>query len=273
MSRLFAVIALLLAVAQPLTAQGSRVEPLFRAIGLADLIQVMHEEGVGYGAELEAGLFPGRGGEAWARQVAAIYAPERMERHVGGALEARLDDAEIAAATAFFASPAGQRIIELELAARRSLLDAAVEEAARDGWMALQEGGGRRWDLLAQFVEVNDLIESNVAGAMTSNFAFFRAMVDGKAFEGPTTDNEILADIWGQEAKIREQTTDWVFSFVTLAYQPLSDEDLRAYIAFSETAEGQALNAALFESFNDLFAEISGEMGLTAAGHMAGEDI
>jgi len=273
MFRLITVITLCLVVARPLAAQGSRVEPLFHAIGLADLIQVMHEEGVGYGAELEAGLFPGEGGETWPRQVEAIYSLERMDRYVRDALEARLDDAEIATATAFFASPAGQRIIELELAARRSLLDQAVEEAARDGWTALRDRGGRRWDLLVEFVEVNDLIDSNVAGAMTSNFAFFRAMVDGKAFDGPMTDNEILTDIWGQEADIREQTTDWVFSFVALAYQPLSDEDLRAYIAFSGTAGGQALNSALFASFNDLFAKISGDMGTAAAGHMAGEDI
>ena len=66
---------------------------------------------------------------------------------------------------------------------------------------------------------------------------------------------------------------DWVYSFTSLAYRPLSDEEFGTYVDFAATPEGQALNATLFTAFNDLFTEISHDLGVSAARFMSGEDI
>ena len=58
-----------------------------------------------------------------------------------------------------------------------------------------------------------------------------------------------------------------------MAYQPLSDADLTAYIDFSATAEGRMLNAALFASFDVLFVAVSEELGFAAARFAQGEDL
>jgi hypothetical protein len=233
----------------------------------------MREEGVSYADDLEAELFPGRGGVAWRTTVETIYSDDRMQTALLDGLDAELDDAELDRIAAFFDSEMGRHIVALEVSARRALLDDSVEVAATEAWMTLEERGGPRWTLLEDFAVTSDLVESNVAGAMTANYAFYRGLVDGHAFDFDLADSEILADIWSQEPQIRKDTVDWVYSFTSLAYQPLSDEELAGYLDFMRTPEGQALNAALFTAFNDLFATISHEMGVGAARHISGQDI
>ena len=55
-----------------------------------------------------------------------------------------------------------------------------------------------------------------------------------------------------QNIDIRQNTTEWVYSFLLLAYEPLEDADLETYIAFSETGAGQDLNAAMFAAFDGM---------------------
>lgn len=139
--------------------------------------------------------------------------------------------------------------------------------------MKLREADPARFGLLEEFVEVNDLIESNVMGAMNSNYAFYIGLMEGEAFGDGLTERDILADVWEQEAEIRADTEDWVYSYLALAYDPLTDEDIEAYIALSETEEGRALNRAMFAAFDELFVSISRRLGYGAAGFMAGQDI
>jgi len=56
--------------------------------------------------------------------------------------------------------------VSFEISARRALLDDAIEEAAKVIWQDLQGEFDPRTELIERFVEVNDLIEENVAGAM-----------------------------------------------------------------------------------------------------------
>ncbi|MCX7644221.1 MAG: DUF2059 domain-containing protein [Rhodobacteraceae bacterium] len=274
MTRLIAAALVALALASPAAAESAeRIDPVFDALGLGELLAIMREEGQGYGADLETELFPGRGGAEWEAVVSRVYDVGRMSEEIRRGLDAELDDAAIAAITDFFSGEQGRRIVELELAARRALLDETVEQSARDTWQALQDEGGPRWAQLEEFARVNDLVESNVAGAMTANYAFYMGLIDGRAFDGPMTEEQVLSDVWSQEEQIRQDTTDWVYSFGALAYLPLSEEEFADYIAFTATPEGQAMNAALFSAFNAMFTTMSRELGLGAARFIAGQDI
>jgi hypothetical protein len=274
MTRLIAAALFALALASPAAAQqAGRIDPVFDALGLGELLVIMREEGQGYGTDLETELFPGRGGADWSAVVSRIYDVERMSRQIRRGLDSELDDAAIAAITDFFSDERGRRIVELELAARRALLDDTVEQSARDTWQALQDEAGPRWSQLEEFARVNDLVESNVAGAMTANYAFYMGLIDGRAFDVPMTEEQVLSDVWSQEDQIRQDTADWVYSFGALAYLPLSEEEFADYIAFTATPEGQAMNSALFSAFNAMFTEMSRELGLGAARFIAGQDI
>ena len=270
------VVPLLVAcIVAPGFAQSAdrRVEPLLNALGMSELISIMREEGLSYSADLKDEMFPTRGDGRWTGLVEDIYAPDRMAQIVGDRLDRELNNTDIAPLVDFFDSAPGQRIVSLEISARRALLDDAVEDATRDRWLSEPAEVNARRDALERFVEVNELVDSNVVGALNANYAFYLGLADGGALDADLSEEDMLRDVWSQEGEIRDETETWVFSYLNLAYQPLSDQELAAYTALSETEEGAALNRALFAAFDALFVTISRDLGLAASQFLSGEDI
>lgn len=259
--------------------QASPADPavvaLIDTMQMDSIIEVMREEGLKYGQTLEDEMFPGAGGSRWKAIVENIYDGARMRQQFEQGLSRELsaDQAMLGEIQSFFASARGQSVLKLEIEARRALLDPAVEDAAQLAWQDLAAADSPRAAQLRRFAEVNDLIESNVMGALNANFAFYQGLAAVGAFPQDMTEDQMLADVWEQEAAVRAETEDWLFPFLALAYQPLSDEDLEAYIAFSESMAGQKINAALFSAFDDVFTSISRALGEAAARQMQGEDI
>lgn len=263
---------LALALALPAAAEDAARE-VFDALRLGDLIEVMAREGVSYGDTLAGDMFPGRAGSGWQETVAAIYDPDAMEAVVLGRLRAELEGVEVGPIVDFFTSDTGRRIVDLELSAREAMVDDDIEEAAIERYRALRAEGGDFLELLDAFVEVNDLVEQNVVGAMNSNLAFYKGLMAGGAFGRDMTEDQALRDVWAQEPEIRTETEEWVYGYLALAYAPLDAEELQAYVDFSRTPEGQALNRALFSAFDDMYVGISRALGRAAAGFMLSEDI
>lgn len=254
---------------------GVDAAALFDILRLPDMLAILQTEGQDYGQSLKDGMFAGSGGAAWSAKVSDIYDIGRMQSAFGDSFRVALgDDATaMAQAAAFFSSDLGIRILSFELDARRALLDEAAEDAAKLEWSRIEAEDGDRADLIRQFVEANDLIESNVMGALNANLAFFRGLSHGGALGPEMTEDEMLSSVWSQEAEVREQTTEWLFPYLTLAYAPLTDAELESYIAYSQSPAGQTLNAALFAAFAGVFDPISRALGAAAAIQMQGQDI
>ncbi|NEX48337.1 DUF2059 domain-containing protein [Pseudotabrizicola algicola] len=254
---------------------AARVAALAQTLKMDAIFAVMREEGLEYGQTLADEMFPGNGGAQWQATVSKIYDAETMRSRFSAALTEALatSEPELAAMEGFFGSAQGQAILQLEIEARRAMLDDDIEDAAKLAWQDMQASGGDRVDRLMRFASVNDLVESNVMGAMNANLAFYRGLSESGAFPQAMTEDQMLADVWAQEPDVRTETTDWLFPFLMLAYQPLSEQDLDAYIGFSETPAGQKLNAALFSAYDAVFSQISYDLGRAAAAQMMGEDI
>ncbi len=269
------VLSLCVALFGALPLSAGTVEDLSRLLRIDEMLVVMRDEGIAYGADLEDELFPGKGGARWARLVATIYDPAGMRRQFDDVFDPQMaaHPEALDATLDFFGTDRGQRIVALELAARRALLDDAVEKAAQVQVDEMRRADDPRLTLILRFADVNDLIERNVEGALNSNLAFYHGMAAGGAFGEGLSEREILSDVWSQEGEIRAETQDWLYPFLTLAYQPLSDEDMRAYVAYSESGPGQALNAALFAAFDAVFSSLSQNLGRAAAQMLAGEDL
>ncbi len=265
---------LLLGFPTAVSARASlQQDALIRALDLDSIIEIMRVEGVDYAVSLEDELFPGKGGAAWRAQVDLIYSPENMWQGFGPRFDKALAGQDMQPVLDFFTSDLGQKIVGLEISARRALLDNSVEEMARDKLMQMREDNSPRLELLRDFIETNDLIELNVVGALNSNFAFYKGLEQGGAFPEDMTEEQMLRDVWAQEEDIRAETTDWLFSYLAMAYQPLSDDELRIYIAFSHTPEGAVMNNALFKAFDGMFDDISLALGLAAAEQIKGQDL
>ena len=265
---------LVLLAALPARAQAPQgLDALLGALGMADLVEIMRQEGLAYGDDIEAEMFADRGGARWDAAVARIYDPARMREEIRGALSQDLSGTDLDPLVGFFGSETGKRIVALELSARRALLAPEVEAASVERLEEMEADDDPRLALVERFVETNHLIDANVVGALNANFAFYSGLADGKAFDYEMTEEQMLADVWGQAPEVRDDTREWLLSYLSMAYAPLPDESLEAYIAISETDEGQALNAALFAAFDVAFRRISRELGLAAAQFLAGQDI
>lgn len=244
-------------------------------IDITALIDVMRAESRENALGIDEDLLGGTGGAAWRVAVDQIYDPAKLRASFDRALDDALDDAPQARAemSRFFASPLGQRVVALEIAARRALLDPATETATQSLWDQAFSDSTPRAAQIERFAQSNDLIESNVMGAMNSNLAFYQALSAAGAFEEALPEEEMLAQVGSQEAEIRSETADWLYPFLLLAYQPLSDSELDQYIVFSESADGKRVNAAVFAAFGALFVQLSSELGTAAAKLMTGEEI
>lgn len=261
-------------VAGPLLAQDSTdVEALFDSLQMEQITEIMQSEGIAYGRTIAGDMFPDRDGAEWAATVAGIYDIEMMQAKVRTDFETALGDADIAPLLAFFQTEQGRMFVELEVSARRAMLDDAVKTASEDAAAIAMKDRGPRFQLLAEFIESSDLVEPNVVGALNSNFAFYMGLMDGGAFDGALTQDQILTDVWAQEADIRANTTDWLYSFLLMAYAPMSDTDIHSYIAFSKSPSGEVLNRVLFSSYDEMFDQISYNLGQSAAKMMAAKEL
>lgn len=257
----------------PLPALGEGIDALYEALGLSETIAIMSEEGAAMGAEIESDLFPGRGGARWEAEIARVHDPEAMEADLRARLDAELTGVDLAPAEAFFGSDIGRRIIRLENAARRALLDSEVEEAGVLLFEDMIRSRDPRLDALKEFAEINELVELNVAGALNSNYAFYVGLAEGGAFGDALDEGDMLAEVWAQEDAVRSETEKWVFSMLATAYGPLADEELAAYVAFSRTTAGQATNLALFAAFDGMYSRLSRNLGLSTARFYVEKDL
>lgn len=258
----------------PVFAQESDgADAVWEALHQHEAVSVMREEGLQYGAEIGESMFPDRIGASWEDIVGRIYDADRMESVARAAFTEALEGEDTAAILAFFSTEPGKNFVQLEIDARRAMLDEQIDQAAKDSAAAAQLDGDPRYDLIEKFVTANDLIEMNVMGGMNSNLAFYQGLASGGAFGSGSDSGQIMADVWSQEPEIRASTTEWVYAFLMLSYKPMSDADVEAYIAFSQTDAGRAANRALFAAYDDLFVDISRALGTAAAQEMSGADL
>jgi hypothetical protein len=268
MSRLFAA-----AAAFCLAAGGLRAEPadLWDMLRMNELVGVMSVEGRDYGEYVADQFFEQGGGPTWDARVTDLYDPDGMSTEVRPLFTGMFDGVDTSALEEFLSSDLGQRIVRYEIEARRTLLDPEAEAAAAEGFAALARQDPTRQDLIGDFIEVNDLVELNVASSLTFTYAFNRGLIDGGLED--MTEDDALSDAWEQEDAVREDTVRWLGAQLSVAFAPLSDEELRAYVAISGTEAGEALNAALFRAFEPTFTRIARGLGEGVARSIAGQDI
>jgi len=263
----------------PLVAQaqaGRGTDAVLEALRVERLLAIMQGEAVAASGDLAAAMLPATQAEAWATRVAELNAPARLRPLVSRRFAAAIDAGEIPGIRRFLESPLGQRIVDLELSAREALTEPGIEAAVLERHARLLDEDLARAGLLAEFVRINDLVERNVVGALNSNVAFLRGLGEGAEATGaevPLDTGDIVAEAWQREPEIRAATQEWVTAFTALAYQPLGDDEFAAYVAFSESSAGQALNEALFAAFDAAFVAVSRDTGRALAEMLATEEL
>ncbi|MGR3469170.1 MAG: DUF2059 domain-containing protein [Shimia sp.] len=243
-------------IAGPAAADPDRLADV---VGITELMPLIAAEGRTGAAELEAAFFPGRGGALWENALDEIYDPAEMEADLRAAFDTALEGLDTDKMLAFYDSPQGERIVAMELAAREAFADEAVEEAAKELARQAGEEATPLFEQVAAFIAVNDLVEANTEGALAAQYAFAVGLAEA---QGQAVDSDrIAAQVWSGEGMMREETSQWLYGYLTTVFSALPDEDVEAYQAFSESDAGQQFNAAVMEAFDDLFVDLSSRLG------------
>lgn len=278
----FKILGLCFVLAGPSAAQTSPelVRSLGDAVKMDQTLAIMQREALQNADEIAEDLFGGAAPSGWTNVITELFDPAgaRAQFDTGLTLAtANADAGQLANAAAFYASPLGIRLLQLEISAREAMLDGEVETAAKQAWTDLLAdplpASAQRADLIEGAVAASDLIESNVSSALNGNLAFLQGLAEAGGYAAEMTADDMLREVYAQEDTVRADTAEWLYPFLALAYAPLTDAELQAYIDFAQSAAGQALNSALFLAFDGLGTVQSRGMGLAAGRLMSGQDI
>ncbi|MEP1965119.1 DUF2059 domain-containing protein [Tateyamaria sp.] len=224
-----------------------QVDQLVDAMGMPALVDIFAIEGQEAGVTLDQGLLNGQGGTVFAEMVRQLYDPARLQQELRAGMADALDPDAAAQALLFFESELGARIVDLEIQARRTLMDSALESAAKSAPSA-------QGDAVSNLLTVRDLVERNSDTSMQARIAF----VDGMA---AVTGPQDTPDFDAQRDAVRAETESWLRGYYALAQSPLSADDIAIYTAFWETDVGQAVDAAVFEAFGASYTTLSFALG------------
>jgi hypothetical protein len=229
-----------------------------------EVVSVLAQEGQDMAEDFSEGGF-GVPKPAWKDMLGRLYDPAAMSKAFHDEMAEALEGCDLPEMVAFFSTDLGGRIARLELETRKAMSDEAAQAAAGQAWAELDPDTVRA-RLIEDYVEVNDLVEMNVVGAMNSDIAYYRGLwSEGFEAEEGLTDGDLLNEIWASEPEVRADVSEWVYGFSTLAYEPLSDDEFEAYIDFARTDAGQQLNTALFASFDAVYEHLSRGLGAGTA--------
>ncbi|WP_271947091.1 DUF2059 domain-containing protein [Ruegeria faecimaris] len=252
------------------TSSGAveKADQLAQAMRLENLIEILLSEGGKMSQEMDATLLDGNGGALFETQVEAIYDPDWMYDQLVQGFRQSLDEVHLERAIAFFESDLGQTIVSLENSARLAFVDPAIEDLAKQAYFENTKDS-MQFKLVEEYILANDLIKQNVRSALSADYNFFRGINDGQVLDN----SDLLDNLLLQKDGIEQETETWLYSFLLMAYNPLSNAQMRKNIAFSRTDTGQALNSSLFESFDSMYDQIYYDLGKAVAAVLQGSDL
>lgn len=245
-------------------------DKLWTDLDVEGSLAIMRTEGLMMADDIAEDYLPQPQGDGWALTVSRIYDVDKMATVMREALKQDLAGADISPMIAFFSDTLGRQIVALESQARRTFLDPEAEDAAR---ARIRDGDidEARVDLIDRFIAVNDLVEFNTSGSMNTNYHFYLGLSQSELFE--MSEQEILAQVWGQAEDNRIDTEEWLRAYLSLAYGGLSDAEMQRYIDFSATTAGQRLNRALFAGFSVMYDQQYHALGLAVATQLSGQEL
>ena len=171
----------------------------------------------------------------------------------------------------FYNSDLGLQVSQLEVSARRAITDPSIEDYVIELVLEAEAQGKRRPQLLRSAIKEMDWVKQNLAGAFEARFAFLEAL---SQVEGLQLDQgQIFTLMQSDQEALSKEIEEWLLGYMHMAYSPLSDDELTAYLAFQTSPEGMDLNAALFDTFNKLTTENAQKLGQFTASALSAQDL
>jgi hypothetical protein len=252
------------AQAQPATMT---MDELLHATALDDVF-TQFGPGIAAAPEEQSVPFVGAQKTAWLAAANQVFRADLMHADLARALSDKFDAEDIAAFTAFFRSPFGEMVSEIERAV--TVLPADQQLAARETGIALaRDADARRND---QIDEMMKLVSAEIATAIVRQSV--RGMLMGMSMSGQSGDIEVPWDeidahldtvMAGVEADV--QLTQRAMMFY--AYSNLGEAELEQYLVFLRTPAAQKLYALAAYSIGEIIADRMEQFGEALARRLA----
>ncbi|MCC5983943.1 MAG: hypothetical protein JJU42_06225 [Rhodobacteraceae bacterium] len=275
------VVGLMMLVAAAVMPVRAVAEPAFDPVELSDayqleaLFEIVAQEGRDDAADIGAEVAGPEGRAGWERTMARLYDPARLLEVFLSELEQEFPRQPEAfdAAIAFARTTPGAQMVQLEIDARAAMLDADIEQMARERLGEARAADARTLAFVDARIEANDLIEGNVSLGLNSALAYFVGFAQTAPDALQPEAGRMMADVWQQEGAIRAEITDWLRAYFLLAYAPLDDDARAAVLDHAASPEGVAFNTAMFNAFDRLFSGLSRALGAEVGRALAASDL
>ncbi|WP_299844475.1 DUF2059 domain-containing protein [uncultured Roseovarius sp.] len=203
-------------------------------------------------------------GADWSRMSEEVFDTTKMRETALDILSQTLSDDLLTHAAGFYASPLGQRLVEVENAAHMDQDDDARESIGG----AVVEAGGER---VANLRRMNDAIDSAgtaVKGVHEIQIRFLMAASNAGVLEREIDEAALRALLKQSEDQLRQTLKESGLVSAAYTYRDLSDADLEAYAEALEHPDMMQvyvlMNAVQYEIMANRFETLAGRMaGLT----------
>jgi hypothetical protein len=259
------VAALFLTIAVPQAADAGLSERVTARVG-PDAVYLRFGESVALSAR-QGGIGDANFRAAWEAVTRKAFAARGLDAALAEQLEHELGAEELAAIDSFFTSELGQRIGALEAAVQHVPADAQIAVIARGQALLLRASPARQQQLQQVFA----------LGSAEVTFAMLRESLRGLALglhlarsgdlvvPWEEIDAVVTAELSGMEASLKDA------SLGTLAYalEPLTDEELAAYLSFLSAPGTQKFQALTALTIGRAIQETMGRLGTAVADRLS----
>ena len=193
---------------------------------------------------------------------------ERFLREVQADLAESLSNEEVAAMSAFYGTPLGDRIKRAEIAGSEQAAQARVQARAAE-LLAELERDPERLGLYDRMDEA--LLTTELTATLVSTLLYASAAGGLEAQNrgaGPEALDRLRQSMAGMRTVLLPMMRQQVFASLADTYGPISIEDLAAYVEFIETEEARAVYSAFFAATNEIIEDRSREAGRQFAVYM-----
>jgi hypothetical protein len=212
-------------------------------------------------------------GESWTRIAEKVFDTDIMRGMALDILEQTLSDDDLAHAAAFYASPLGMRLVEVENASHMDADDARKQAEGEDLVAAMVASGDERLDVLVQMNAAVDSGDVAVRAVQEIQLRFLLAASTAGVLEQEFDEEMLRAMMKETEGELRLSMRRSALASAAYTYRDINDEDLRAYLAALEDPQMQRvyelMNAVQWEIMGNRYealamrmAEISGGQDL-----------
>lgn len=203
-------------------------------------------------------------GTTWTQTAEQVFDTARMRAMALDILEQTLEDDLLTHAAAFYASPLGQRLVDVENASHMVEDDAAKQE---EGEALIADWVSEGSDRVALLTKLNTSVDSAgvaVRAVQEVQVRFLMAASYAGVLEVEFDEGTLRALLKEDEAALRMQMKRSGLANAAYTYQSLSDEELKDYLTALEYPQMQQvyelMNAVQYEIMANRFEALAVKM-------------